>query len=384
MERNEIIKAYGTDFTQMTQRLLEYAGLEEIIRQKQERMAGVCGQGEMRPEKMRIAIKPNLLDCTPADYGATTHPEIVEGIIRYLQARNYTNITIMEGAWVGGNTQEAFKHCGYRDIEKRYGVPLIDCQHESSYRVSCAGMELSVCSCYQDVDFLINVPVLKGHCQTQITCALKNMKGLIPNSEKRRFHTLGLHKPIAHLNTHIHQDFIVVDHICGDPDFEEGGNPLVRNCIMCALDPVLTDAYTATILGYGAREVGYVKLAEQLGVGSADAEAAHIITIEGVNCEDMPDSHKVLAVSYAVEDVDSCSACYAVLISALNRLKEEGFLDKLESRIINDRIAIGQGYRGRKGKCGVGNCTRLFDFNIPGCPPSEDEIYEALKERYEN
>ena len=52
--------------------------------------------------------------------------------------------------------------------------------------VSGAGMELSVCRCVQDFDYLINVPVLKGHCQTRVTCALKNMKGLIPNKEKRR------------------------------------------------------------------------------------------------------------------------------------------------------------------------------------------------------
>lgn len=55
------------------------------------------------------------------------------------------------------------------------------------------------------------------------------MKGLIPNTEKRRFHALGLHKPIAHLNMGIHQDFIVVDNICGDLDFEDGGNPVVMN-----------------------------------------------------------------------------------------------------------------------------------------------------------
>ena len=82
-----------------------------------------------------------------------------------------------------------------------------------------------------DIDFLINVPVLKGHCQTKITCALKNMKGLIPNTEKRHFHAMGLHEPIAHLNAGLHQDFVVVDNICGDLDFEDGGNPVVMNRI---------------------------------------------------------------------------------------------------------------------------------------------------------
>ena len=55
-------------------------------------------------------------------------------------------------------------------------------------------MKLNVCERAANIDFLINVPVLKGHCQTKITCALKNMKGLIPNTEKRHFHAMGLHE----------------------------------------------------------------------------------------------------------------------------------------------------------------------------------------------
>ena len=169
----------------------------------------------------------------------------------------------------------------------------------------------------------------------------------------------------------------MVDHICGDPDFEEGGDPLVRNCIMTALDPVLVDAYTAEILDYEPNAVEYVRLANQLGVGSSDLSKLHIITIEGENFEDLPDTHKILEVNYAVDDVDSCSACYAMLIGALNRLKEEGRLDKLQENLQN-KICIGQGYRGKEGKCGVGNCTAKFELNVPGCPPSEDEIYEKL------
>lgn len=83
-------------------------------------------------------------------------------------------------------------------------------------------MKLKVCDTALQAEFVINMPVLKGHCQTKITCALKNNKGVIPNSEKRRYHTMGLHKPIAHLNTVVRNDFILVDNICGDLDFEEG------------------------------------------------------------------------------------------------------------------------------------------------------------------
>ncbi len=77
-----------------------------------------------------------------------------------------------------------------------------------------------------DVDYLINMPVLKGHCQTNITCALKKTwKAVYLIRKKRRFHTMGLHKPIAYLNKILKQDLIVVDGIIGDLNFEEGGKP---------------------------------------------------------------------------------------------------------------------------------------------------------------
>ena len=70
------------------------------------------------------------------------------------------------------------KTCGYDTLAKRYGVALVDAQKEKSVTVDCKGMELHLCNCALQVDYMINVPVMKGHCQTRITCALKNMKGL--------------------------------------------------------------------------------------------------------------------------------------------------------------------------------------------------------------
>lgn len=236
-------------------------------------------------------------------------------------------------------------------------------------------MELNVCERVKELDFLINVPVLKGHCQTKITCALKNMKGLIPNKEKRRFHSLGLHKPIAHLNMGIQQDFIVVDNICGDLDFEDGGNPVVMNRVMAACDPVLVDAYVCQMMHYEVAEVPYVKLAGDLGVGCSDISKVDVRFLEDGADQRMPVSRKVVELADAVEEVESCSACYGYLIPALEMLKEEGLFEKLD-----EKICIGQGYRGKTGVLGVGHCTCKFQNYVEGCPPLEGDIYEFLKE----
>ena len=326
--KNQIWKLYGTQYKEMTKELLFKTELADLIGDR----------------KARIGIKPNLVVPSPAEYGGTTHPEVVAGIVEYLQENQFDNITIVEGSWVGDRTSDAYKYCGYKELCEKYGVPFVDGQKQRWHAVDCAGMKLNVIDFVDKIDFLINVPVVKGHCQTKMTCALKNLKGLLP-------------------------------------DFEEGGNPVVRNCVMAALDPVLVDSYACSLLQYTPDEVPYVRMAEKLGVGTADLSSAQIIDLGGFRGyagkemqEDRPRKHKLLDVSYAVDEVDSCSACYASLVGALWRLKEDGLLEKLDTP-----IGIGQGMQGRTGKLGVGKCTKDFDVCIMGCPPEEDKIYEELK-----
>lgn len=375
MNNNEIYKIYGTEYKNMTIRLLKEADLGSLLAAK----ARECNYENQY--KLRIGIKPNLVSPTPADYGATTHPEVVAGIIEYIRLLGYDNICIMEGCWIGDKTSDAFEYCGYNSLAQQTDVRLIDMQLSSSHEIDADGMLLNVCEEVNNIDFLINVPVLKGHCQTKITCALKNMKGLIPNSEKRRFHAMGLHDPIAHLNRYVKQDFIVVDHICGDLDFEGGGNPHVSNCVMAAIDPVLTDAYVCSLLGYKVRDVDYIMESAKMGVGSADLNNLKTVTVgdgefglEKCPEETLPQLHKVLELSYHAEELDTCSACYEALMEALDRLEEENLLEMLKTK-----ICIGQGYRGRTGEFGVGNCTRLFRHTVSGCPPTADDIYDAVK-----
>ena len=66
---------------------------------------------ELTPE-MTVGLKPNLVVAREAASGATTTPEIVEGVIRYLQDHGIKKIAILEGSWVGDSTKKAFEICG--------------------------------------------------------------------------------------------------------------------------------------------------------------------------------------------------------------------------------------------------------------------------------
>lgn len=109
MKKNEIIVTYGTEYREMTKGLLEMCNL-----------AGMIGD-----RKKRVGIKPNLVSAVPASEGATTHPEVVEGLLQYLKEKGFREIAIMEGSWVGEKTENAFQVCGYRELAAKYGVELI-------------------------------------------------------------------------------------------------------------------------------------------------------------------------------------------------------------------------------------------------------------------
>ena len=85
-------------------------------------------------------------------------------------------------------------------------------------------------------------------------------------------------------------------------------------------------------------------------------------------------SRQILRVKERVCELDSCSACYGTLIPVLHRLEQEGLLERLPHR-----LCIGQGYRGKTGSVGIGNCTAAFDVSLPGCPPAAEEMERFLR-----
>jgi uncharacterized protein (DUF362 family) len=361
MEKDEIIIIYGNTPEEMAYKLAQAAGLENLIGDK----------------KKRIGLKPNLVVARPADGGATTHPEIAAGLIRYLQEQGFQNLVILEGSWVGDSTRQAFPRCGYTALSKQTGVELVDTQGDKYTSCDCKGMKIEIANSALAVDFMINLPVMKGHCQTSVTCALKNNKGIMSDREKRRFHSLGLHKPIAHLNTVARNDFIVVDGICGDLDFEEGGNPIPAGRMFASRDAVLCDAWVCDQMGYSLSEVPYVGMAAALGVGCADIKKARVTELNpSKDAPVMPKaSGKARQFAGVIKEDKACSSCYAALIRALSRM------DRGEINRLKGPVCIGQGFQGKSGQLGVGRCTKDFSASVPGCPPGAARIMDFLRKQ---
>ncbi|MCC8189168.1 MAG: DUF362 domain-containing protein [Planctomycetes bacterium] len=349
----KIFAVYGSDPAEMAKRLLEAADVAAAV-----------------PAGATISLKPNLVVGRPAAGGATTHPEILAGTIEYFQDHGHTHIEIIEGSWVGDDTGRAFAACGMNDIGKRYGVQLYDLKKDAATPIETPAGRINVCQRALASDFLINLPVLKGHCQTRMTCCLKNMKGCITDGEKRRFHRDGLDECIGALATAIVPHLNIVDGICGDLDFEEGGNPVQANRMLLGADPVKLDAYVCNLMGIPPAEIGYLVLAERYGVGEMGLEERDIVELNRpVIATGVKPSGAVQRLGRDVRADQACSACYANLIHALKRM----------GGCRQGPLHIGQGWRDKKiTGVGIGACCGHADAAVPGCPPSALDIVETL------
>lgn len=360
MKSREIRVIYGKDIENMTKTLMEDYKVAEKFGDK----------------SSSIGLKPNLVVATTPDTGATTHMEIVTAVIEYLQDYGFSNISILEGSWVGDDTERAYRLNGYYDIKRRYGVGLFDLKKDRYETKSAGGINMEISRKVLEMDHLINLPVMKGHCQTNMTCAMKNLKGILSDRSKRLFHQKGLMVPIAALNAVYSPSLTIVDSICGDLDFEEGGNPVETGRMMLGEDSVLIDAYCASLMGFDLDDVPYISLAGEMGAGCADIEKAKIIELNKPENSPVAVPRRYASrLSSLTNPKSACSCCYANLIHALKRMDDEGELYALNG----EKIAIGQGWKGQEMEIGVGACCHKARHGVVKCPPSAQDILDMLR-----
>ena len=347
-----IYEIFGRDAHAMTIALMERAEVAAAI-----------------PAGASVALKPNLVVAGRPEDGATTHAGVLSGAIEYLREHGVRDISIIEGSWVGDSTGRAFRAAGYDAVGRKYNVPLYDLKGDKTRRVDTPLRPMEICCRALDAGYLINLPVLKGHCQTVMTGALKNCKGCLPDREKRRFHAEGLMEPIAALAAALKPDLTIVDSICGDLNFEEGGNPVPTGRMLLGTDMVQLDAYGCRLMGLEPDQVPYIGLAEGWGAGSAALGEGELVRLNAPSdgAEYPRPSGTVASLTRNVQARSACSACYASLVRALYRSRSRR------------PVAIGQGWKGVPfDGLGVGACCDCAAKQVKGCPPSADDILRAL------
>ncbi len=337
-----------------------------------------------RPDD-RVLIKPNLVVSRSEWAGINTDPRVVEALVMALKERGVRRITVGDGSGMGYNATKALKICGYPELAKRYDLRLVDLEQDRFIKknVAVAGPfnRLEIAQSVLESDFFINVPLMKAHTETLITCSLKNLKGVMPRAMKTRFHGVNLHHAIAQLASVVVPDLIVVDGLKGDLSSETGRTPVQMDRMLMGKNPVEVDSLVADMLGYAPRSIRHIAYSADSGLGICDLNRIQICRLNRPSKKEKfdPPPHFSKRFPCQIHADGACCTCVGNFIFALERLKEKGLLSRDQRFLIGQKADLGTRPAGLT--ISVGQCAAKrysADIVIDECPPTAGTIYEAV------
>jgi len=133
-----------------------------------------------------ILIKPNLLGAFHPDKAVTTHPIVLEAVIKRLHD---TGKSVIVGDSPGGTVaiSKVWKETGIYDVCNKYNVPLIDLSKEGIVTIKTDVTDFYISETVMNCDAVINIAKLKTHSLMVYTGAVKNFYGVIPGLYKTEF-----------------------------------------------------------------------------------------------------------------------------------------------------------------------------------------------------
>ncbi len=321
--------------------------------------------------------------------GCITIPEIpraLADIVKGLGARP----VIAESSAVGVNTEKVIRESGYQEL-REMGYEVVNLKKTASVKLSTSkGRVFESVECWEPVqraDAIISVPKLKTHDQTEMTCAIKNLKGLLTDKGKKDMHQEGLFEGVVDLITALKPKLAVVDAIvCQEGLGPIFGKPVEMDLIVAGKDLVAVDSTCAGLIGYPPNETLLTVNAAARGLGVMDPAQIEIMgeTLDRVKrrflrpAEDAP---------VAVEGFQlicgetTCTGCRNTVISALSDMRNADQLMYLPGVTVVTRGGTFPMGVSRESIVTVGKCmperTRSHR-HADGCPPNNALVVKAI------
>jgi len=350
---------------------------------------GFISQGD------KVLIKPNLTTDKSHEFGVTTNPKVVEATVDLARRAGAGDIVVGEGTMVGLNTMDVFEILGYCDLAKRTGVRLVDLNTDAMEVVKIPNPRvidsIHVPKTYLQSDVVINVPLLKTHICVVATLSLKNIKGVIPQSDKRRLHMLGVNDGIVDINKVLKQHLIIVDGIKGQEGLGPiSGTPIDMNLIIAGANPVSVDAVCARIMDINPRDILHIRGAADEGLGTLDLRRIRVCgeKIAAVKKKFIKPPRELSGVFEGIDpyvDGSACSGCVGAIGVALERMRDAGELRMIAEKFGKISLIAGCNVPtsvDRENFCiTIGNCQakQKGQLHIPDCPPSGFSIRDRIR-----
>jgi uncharacterized protein (DUF362 family)/NAD-dependent dihydropyrimidine dehydrogenase PreA subunit len=201
----------------------------------------------------KVLVKPNILtDDDPAKC-ISTHPTVVEAVVRFLQSGGAT-VFVGDSPAVHARKFRGEKS-GIYNVCETTGATWVDFIVDPTEKKLRKG-KIKVASVVNEVDIIFSVPKFKNHELVYFTGAIKNTLGLVPGFNKGKQHALHQDRIdfgefLVDLNEAVLPQYFFMDAIMGMEGPGPGrGFPVKTGLLLGSTNPLILDMTASRIAGY--------------------------------------------------------------------------------------------------------------------------------------
>jgi uncharacterized protein (DUF362 family) len=222
----------------------------------------------------RILLKPNLVETARGESHINTHPAVVVAASETFRRLDARDVIVAEGQGHRRDSRLVLDESGMgRALEEAGpGAPAFaELNHDELVQTSNRGRWTSLESLYLpqtvlNADWIVSMPKLKTHHWVGVTCAMKNMFGVMPGIAygwpKNVLHHEGIHEAILDIHATVRPHFAIVDAIVGmEGDGPIMGSPKFVGGIIMGRNLPAVDATATRVMGLNAYGLDYLKTA---------------------------------------------------------------------------------------------------------------------------
>jgi len=244
------------------------------------------GLGAFIQKGQKVLVKPNIgWDVVP-ELAANTNPLLVKRIIEHCFKAGAKEVYIFDHTC--DNWVNCYKNSGIEKVARDAGAKVVPGNSEKYYQEVeiPGGLRLKSVKVHElllESDVFINVPVLKDHNSTRMTCSLKNMMGVV--WDRGYWHSNDLNQCIADYALFEKKPSLnIID--CYNVMVQHGPQGVSKEDVVQMKSMIITtdwvagDAASAKMLGVDTEKIEYISIAHKMGLGNMNLDTQNIRRIK--------------------------------------------------------------------------------------------------------
>jgi len=229
---------------------------------------GVLNVSREQVQGKRVLIKPNLVETAPGETHINTDPRVVVAVAEAFRRLDAGEVIVAEGQGHRRDSWLVLDESGMGSALEDAKLTFVDLNHDDFSAVPNAGRWTDLGPLYLpktllNVDWIVSVPKLKTHHWTGVTCAMKNLFGVMPGIvygwPKNALHYAGINQSILDINATVKPDLAIVDAVVGmEGDGPIMGTPKQLGCIVMGRNLPAVDATCVRLMELNPYGIGYL------------------------------------------------------------------------------------------------------------------------------